>query len=96
MKTLSRLFNFLVLGRFRVEVETPQFLGGQDNYYMLRQVGWLYLAPLEFRPDPRHVPTANVDASMSNLTRAVPAPRRGHRIYFQSISKAHSSVVRWL
>jgi hypothetical protein len=90
MKTLSRLFNFLVLGRFRVEVKTPQFIGRQDKYYMLRQVGWLYLAPLEFRPDPRQVPTADVDAPMSNLTVG------GHRIYFQSIAQAYSSVVRWL
>jgi hypothetical protein len=93
MKILSRLFNFLVLGRFRVEVETPQFLGRQDKYYMLRQVGWLYLVSMKFRPDPRQVPTA-VDGTVQ-----VPSskPKVGaHKVQFQSISQAHSSVVRWL
>lgn len=48
---MCRFFNFIILGRCRVEIETPQFLGSQDNFYMLRQIGWLYLITLEFKHD---------------------------------------------
>lgn len=48
---MCRFFNFIILGRYRVEIETPQFLGGQDNFYMLKQIGWIYLITLKFKHD---------------------------------------------
>jgi hypothetical protein len=48
---ICRLFNFIILGRERVEIETPQFLGSQDKFYMLKQVGWIHYVTLKFKHD---------------------------------------------
>ena len=48
---MCRFFNFIILGRYRVEIETPQFLGSQDNFYIKKQIGWLYLMTLKFNHD---------------------------------------------
>ncbi len=48
---MCRFFNFIVLGRYRVEIKTPQFLDSQDNFYMLKQIGWIYLTTLKFKHD---------------------------------------------
>lgn len=45
------IYRFIILGRYRVEIETPQFLGSQDNFYMMKQIGWIYLATLKFKHD---------------------------------------------
>jgi hypothetical protein len=47
---MSRFFNFIILGRYRVEIETPQFFG-ENDFYMLKQVGWIYLTTLKFKHD---------------------------------------------
>lgn len=48
---MCRFFNFIILGRYRVEIETPQFLGSQEKFYMLKQIGWIYLVTLKFKHD---------------------------------------------
>ena len=50
-RVINRIFNFIILGRYRVEIETKQFLGNEDNFYMLKQIGWVYLTTLKFKHD---------------------------------------------
>ena len=47
---LYRFDNF-IKGKIRVEIETPQFLGNQENFYMLKQIGWIHYMTLLFKPD---------------------------------------------
>ena len=46
----TEFLNFVILGRVKVMIQTPQFLGSQENYYLLKQPGWLYLTTLKFTP----------------------------------------------
>lgn len=46
--------NFIILGRYRVEIETPQFYGSQTNFSMKKQVGWLYLVTLKFKHNKKY------------------------------------------
>jgi len=55
MRFFSRLFNFLVLGRSKVEIQTPQFLGSQDKFYMFKQIGWFYYIGKKFVPDKKQI-----------------------------------------
>ena len=48
---IRRFFNFIIFGRYRVQIETPQFLGSQDDFYMLKQIGWMYFTTLRFKHD---------------------------------------------
>jgi hypothetical protein len=47
---LKDALNFIFLGRIKVVIQTPQFLGSQEEFYMLKQTGWLYLTTLKFKP----------------------------------------------
>lgn len=47
---LIYFFNYLVLGRYKVVIRTPQFLGNQEKFYMFEQTGWLYITTLKFKP----------------------------------------------
>ena len=68
-----RLFKFIILGRFRVEIETAQFLGSQDNFYMLKQIGWIYLTTLEFKNDKKcggkHDVLHSIDCAHKSIVR---------------------------
>jgi hypothetical protein len=57
---MCRFLNFIILGRKRVEIETPQFLGSQDKFYVLKQVGWLYYVTLKFKHDKKRGATHNI------------------------------------
>lgn len=43
--------NLIFLGRYKVIIETPQFIGSSGDKYMLRQQGWLYITNCQFIHD---------------------------------------------
>ena len=50
MKNFFKLVLNFLLSRIPVEIETPQFTNGGQDFYMYRQSGYLYLVTLQFRP----------------------------------------------
>jgi hypothetical protein len=57
---IKDLIDYLIFGRVKVKIETPQFLGSQDKFYMHSQVGHLYYTTLEFRPEQKKKGNHNV------------------------------------
>jgi hypothetical protein len=47
----NTIIDLITKGQLRVEIETPQFLGTQEKFYMLRQRGWISLSTLMFKYD---------------------------------------------
>lgn len=54
-KISKAFYTRLVMHRFiffvRCEIETPQFLGCQEKYYMFRQSGWYNILTKKFKTD---------------------------------------------
>ena len=47
----NTIIDLITKGQLRVEIETPQFLGTQEKFYMLRQRGWIGIFTPMFKYD---------------------------------------------
>jgi hypothetical protein len=47
----NTIIDLITKGQLRVEIETPQFLGTQEKFYILRQRGWISIFTLTFKYD---------------------------------------------